>query len=123
VTLRVWRKGEVLEIRVVLGAMPKEIEVARYRRLLYEQFGLALRDGSDGPAVAMTDEEGAAVRAGLRAGDVLAAVGGAPVSDADGVVGALMKEGLFMGRGVGLTVRRDEGAASEQRELTLRAVR
>lgn len=124
VTVRIWRRGEILELKVVLGEMPKEIEVTRYRRLLYEQFGLALRDSSEGPTVAMVAEDGAAARAGLKDGDRLASIAGTTPDSADAAVRALMKEGLFTGGTVPMTVRTGSDDESEtRREISLRATR
>ena len=125
VAVRIWRDGETLELRVTLGAVPREIEVTRYRRLLYEQFGLAIRDTDDGVTVALVDEDSSASRIGLKEGDVLASIDGSTPDSAAGVVAALMEKGLFNGRSVPLTIRSVDAAtdSAERRQLILRATK
>jgi len=129
VTLSIWRAGETMELSVTLGSVPREVEIDKYRKVLYEQFGLAIRDSEDGPVVALVEDESSASRGGLEAGDVLASIGGTTPNTAEAAVATLIEKGLFSGRAVKITVRGQEvstgeGAESVQRrEVTLRSTR
>ncbi|HYE60586.1 MAG TPA: trypsin-like peptidase domain-containing protein [Phycisphaerales bacterium] len=121
VTIIVLRDGKEVSLDAVLGEMPAAARLTQLRPALLETFGVAFTDLDEGPTVAFLIDESPASRAGLARGQVVTTVAGEKVEDADTVVTALEKAGLFAGKSVKITVMETgEDGTSSTRELTLR---
>jgi S1-C subfamily serine protease len=121
VRLKAWRDGTERDVEVVLGEMPPETLARMYGEVLYEQFGLRLRNTADGPIIDSVEEGSAAAASGLEAGEIIRNVAGSVVGDAEDVVKLLFEGGLFGGRRVKMNVSRVDGdTADKPREITLK---
>ncbi len=113
VRLTVLRKGKPLEVKATLTA------VSRPRKLATERAGIGLRIGEpkeDGGAPVTTVSSGSpAEKAGLKAGDLLVAVDGVPVSTPTRLTDALSEK--QPGDMMALVYRRDGKEATVQVEL------
>lgn len=124
VSLRVWRNGEIIELRATLGQMPAIARGQMFREMLRSDFGLILRD-QDGPRIRAIVPGSPAADQGLRDGMKLTHVNGQAVADSDEAAAALYASGLLWGRVVRLkveeTVPGQDGAADQttSSELTL----
>ena len=121
VRLRVLRNGETLDLPVTLGQMPADAAASQYQRVLFEQFGLTMRDTDAGPTIDRVWESEPASAAGFEAGQRLRRVGEQRVDDVQEAITAMLDEGLFSGRSVSLEVVETTDDGGERvRELELR---
>ncbi len=112
--LKVWRDGDIKEVRVVVGEMPQDKLAVAETKSQANKAGLVVsklspdqkRDLKIDSGVMVDDATGAAARAGLRPGDVIVSVAGMPVNSADELSKALndndrMSFALLVKRGEG----------------------
>lgn len=125
VSLRVWRSGDVIELRATLGQMPVLAQGQIYREMLRSDFGLVLQDRR-GASVRAIIPGSLAADQGLRDGMRITHVNDVAVEDSDAAAAALYTNGLLWGRTVRLKVERtvagQDGApeSAQTEELSLR---
>lgn len=100
VALRVRRGDETVELTAVLGEQPRSQRVAQYRQLLVERVGLVLEEEGDQVRVRGVVDESPAAGAGVRVGERVFRVGEKEVASVDEAIEAFIDSGLFVGRGV-----------------------
>jgi serine protease Do len=118
-TLRVWRKGETKDLKVVVGESPQP-QVAQSNPQSAEQprLGVAVRpltpnEGSEtgvNGGLLVEQASGAAAAAGIAPGDVILSVNGTPVKSADELRAAIEKSGKH----AALLVQRNSPAGRTQ---------
>ncbi|MXN76961.1 Do family serine endopeptidase [Burkholderia sp. 4701] len=94
--LRVWRAGRASHLQATVGAFDSGDAPSGDAQGL-ARFGLALRPANEqerrqlgvGHGLVIEQASGAAARAGLRAGDVVLSVNGAPVADVGALIGEI----------------------------------
>ncbi len=116
IPLQVWRKGRAQEIKVVLGELPEEEQVAGKNGRSYSRGGLALseltpdqrRELNIDHGLLVEEVTGDAARSGIRVGDVILAVNNAKVA----TVAAFRKAiaAIPKGKSAAILVRRGEGS-------------
>ena len=115
-TLRVWRKGRMQDVSVVLGELPGEDQPVARNGKSYSKGGLVLSELSAeqrrelGIDAGLLVEEvtGDAARAGIRVGDVILAVNNARASSVDAFRKAIAA--IPKGKSAAVLVRRGEGS-------------
>lgn len=99
--LELYRDGAKVTLPVSIGEWPQEIWASRMdtppKLNDYSDFGVAFADTPDGPTVKSIIERSVAWTAGLREGDIVKRVGGAPVGTVDEMGGAI--DALFNKKG------------------------
>jgi S1-C subfamily serine protease len=122
VALRVWRDGEVIELRATLGQMPAIAQGQMHREMLRNDFGLVLQD-RNGAIVRAIIPGSPAADQGLRDGMRITHVNNVAVDDANAAAAALYINGLLWGRTVRVnveqTVAGQEGAPDSTQALEL----
>lgn len=119
--LKVERDGETLDIAVTTGEMSTEILVRWMVDEIEDDLGLMLRNRESGAVVSDVRPGSRAALAGVEEDAIVTAVGGRAVSDAVGVVAAIIDSGFYSGRDVELTLRVE--GEEQPRTRTLRLMR
>jgi S1-C subfamily serine protease len=119
VQLKVWRANTIREFEVVLTERPTDSMAAQMQQRLIRQFGLGLRTQSDRVFVGRVDDESLAKKAGFVKGQVVRAINGVPVIDAELAVSRMVNAGIFRGREVKIDIA-DSLEADEIRTLVLK---
>ncbi|MCX5688809.1 MAG: PDZ domain-containing protein [Planctomycetota bacterium] len=119
VQLKIWRANVVRDFEVVLTERPSDSLTAQMQQRLLRQFGLGLRTQGDRVFVSRVDDESAAKKAGFVKGQVVRAVNGVPVIDAELTITRLVNGGIFRGREVKVDVA-DSLEADEIKTLVLK---
>ncbi len=111
VPVRVWRKGELKELEVVLGDLSETVAGMSQAAQAFQAFGLLALSDADGGGAQIDDMRrgSAALAAGLRPGQVIVEVDGKAVSTAQECLSKLAESGFVNGRKVKLTVVRSDG--------------
>lgn len=119
VTLKIWRDHDFVDLPVILGERPWDRLVEETVRPISVRLGLWIRDsGRNGPpAVRFVIPDSPAAVAGVRPDQVVTKVGGQPVKSTLEVYGAMIDQGLLLGKAVTLSLR-ERGA--EEPETTAR---
>jgi S1-C subfamily serine protease len=115
IALRVWRSGEILELRATLGQMPAIAQGRMYREMIAQDFGLVLRD-QEGAAIRAIIPGSPAVGQGLRDGMRITHINDTAITSADEAASALYNAGLLWGRSVRVKVESPADAAAETEE-------
>jgi S1-C subfamily serine protease len=115
VTLQVWRGDALIDVRVVLGERPWDSLVLESIRPLSARLGMLLADQrrTGAPTVRVVVPESPASVAGVRTDQIVIKVGERAVSSTIEAYGAMIDQGLLLGKPVSLSLREPDAAATD----------
>jgi S1-C subfamily serine protease len=120
VALRIWRRGEYIELNAAVGERPDTRITQQLSDRVSSRLGLVMRDAPNAVVISGVEQGSPAALSGLISGQMLRAVNGVPVPDAQTAAALIVNSGVFRGRAARLTIAEEGGGETRVVELRQR---